>query len=76
MFAQMFSLLGSIWERANGGAPVHLMILKDNNEGMRCLFIYFFKEKKKCICGAFQLDAAVPRNICILFSLILLVFIW
>ena len=40
------------------------MILKDNNEGMRCLFLFiFFKEKKKCICGAFQLDAAVPENV-------------
>ena len=30
---------------------------------MRCLFIfYFLKEKKKCICRAFQLDAAVPEK--------------
>ena len=27
------------------------MILKDNNEGMQCLFIYFFKRKKVYILG-------------------------
>ena len=44
------------------------MILKDNNEGMQCLFI--FLKRKKCICGAFQLDAAVPeKHLYILFSL-------
>ena len=34
----------------------------DDLEGMRCLFTFFFKREKKCICGAFQLDAAVPEK--------------
>ena len=41
------------------GHHLHMMILKDNNEGMRCLFIF---KRKKCICMAFQLDAAVPEK--------------
>ena len=49
-----------------------LVIFKDNNEGMRCLFIlFFFKEKKKCICGAFELDAAVPEKLLYIFFLAL-----
>ena len=39
-----------------------LMILKDNTEGMRCLLLFFFKREKKCICGAFQLDAVVSEK--------------
>ena len=39
------------------------------SEGMRCLFIYFFKREKKCICGAFQQDAAVPKKNLYFFSL-------
>ena len=36
----------------------------ERQQRRNAVFIYFlfFKEKKKCICGAFQLDAAVPEK--------------